>query len=167
VISRTVFFEREVTVNKCNQTKSRHPNKGLLKSEQKNAAQNIMTVVYLMRDNKLAKKRFSKLYASAVFLSEVSHGEKSMSQEQLAEYADILDVSEQVLLTKTSSTKARHAIFTEVLKTHAMALGPTLFAAPAPESVPGVVSKECKRPLQKDVQKRPLDEESNMASLLG
>jgi hypothetical protein len=156
-----------VTVNNKKQTESNSPDNGLSKLCQKNAARNIMTIVYLQREDELASERFTKVYASVVYLSQVSHGEKSLSKELLAEYSTILGVSEDVLLHDAGATKARHSFFMKILQADGLIPGPKVMAPAVKKDVAKPVSSEERKLTQGRSFIGPLELELSLASLLG
>lgn len=87
----------------------------LSQADQKHVARNAMTIVYLLRENDYWTKRFSPLYAIAVQLSHVAHGQKNLSPQQLKEFSTILEVPETELLKRAGQTKQRHGYFKQLL----------------------------------------------------
>ncbi len=87
----------------------------LSQAEQKSISLNTMTIVYLLRENDYWTKRFSGLYALAVFFSDASRGQKVLTTKQFFEFVTILDVPAQELVKNLGQTKKRHSYFQELL----------------------------------------------------
>lgn len=139
----------------------------LSQTDQNNIACNTMTIVYLLRENAYWTKRFSPLYAQVVLLSDVAHGQKNLTRQQLTEFAAIVAVSKTALLKRTGNTKQRHAYFHQLLSE----LGRFAYTASVIHSVDDVPKETlCTKPpkgvVEPESEIAP-DEDFQLGSFLG